>query len=396
VSALVVLGGADGSIGTLRAARDLGLRTICVDVRADAPGGLIADELLNISTHRVDALIGALAPIRDIAGVVSPASDVNLPVQYAVARALGLPVGLSAPSVRASVDKGFFREVCDRLRLSGPRFVQGTPEQVIDAAARLAPRVMVKPTDSSGSRGVQCVADMALLDTALTEAASFSPTGIVIVEEFLTGADFTAEAVVVDGRVGLLGITARTLTPPPHFVTREHRAPAVDVTADEVGPILDALCAALDYRWGALNVDLMRTDDGRLVVGEWGARLGGNGVAELLLLTCGVDATEAYVRMAIGERVGLVPRFARRAGMRVLSAPEPGKLTGIEGLDAARAVPGVADIVLAVAPGEHVVPYTRAGAKLGYILASGENAADVETTFAAVERVLRFVIETES
>jgi len=175
----------------------------------------------------------------------------------------------------------------------------------------------------------------------------------------------------------------------------EHRTPAASLPADEVRPILDALCQALDYRWGALNVDLIRTDDGRLVVVEWGARLGGNGVAELLLLSCGVDATETYIRMALGERVDLTPRFARNAGMRVLSAPEPGKLTAIEGLDAAREVPGVADIILAVQPGEHVVPYTRAGAKLGYVLASGDSAERVEATFAEVDHTLRFVVEVD-
>lgn len=396
MTAIVVLGGADGSLGTLRAARALGLRTVCVDVRGDAPGALIADDLVNISTREVDLLLGVIAPMRDVAAVVSPASDLNLPTQFALAQALWLPHGLSEAAVRASVDKGFFRGVCDRLGLPGPRFTQGTPAELAGTAGELALPVMVKPTDSSGSRGVRCVHDPAGLADAVDHAASFSPSGVVIVEEFVTGTDYTAEAVVVDGRVGLLGVTERTLTPPPYFVTMEHRTPATALPADEVRPILDALCRALDYRWGALNVDLIRTGDGRLVAVEWGARLGGNGAAELLLLSCGVDATEAYVRMALGERVDVTPRFARSAGMRVLSAPEPGKLTGIEGLAAARGVPGVADIILAVQPGEQVVPYTRAGAKLGYVLASGAGPDRVEATFAEVDRTLRFTIEADS
>ena len=81
--------------------------------------------------------------------------------------------------------------------------------------------------------------------------------------------------------------------------------------------------------------------------------------------------------------------------MRVLSAPESGKLMAIEGLAAAHSVPGVADIMVAVAPGEQVVPYTRAGAKLGYVLASGADRAEVSQVFAAVEQRLRFTVETD-
>lgn len=393
MTAIAVLGGADGSLGTLLAARARGVRTVCVDMRGDAPGALIADELLNVSSTRVDELLGALGSIHDLAAVVSPASDVNLPTQFALARELGLPHGLSEAAVRASVDKGFFRDVCDRLGLAGPRYVQGTAEMVAEQARRLDLPVMVKPTDSSGSRGVSRVEDPADLAAAAADAAQFSPSGIVIAEEFVDGTCCTAEAVILDGRAALVGVSERRLTPLPHFVTIEHRMPAPTVAVDEVTPLLDALCTALDYRWGALNVDLFRAPDGRLVLGEAGARLGGNGVAELLLLTRGVDATDAYVRMALGQSVDLTPRWDRHAAMRVLQAPVAGKLTAIDGLADARAIPGVAGVVLAVQPGEQVYPYTRAGAKLGYVLACCGSDQHIETVLAHVERTLRFTIE---
>lgn len=393
MTAIAVLGGADGSISTIRTAQAMGLRTICVDIRTDAPGAIAADELVNISTHQVDALADVLGPVHDLAAVVSPACDVNLPTQYALARALNLPCGLSAAAVRASVDKGFFREVCDRLGLAGPRFVQGHIAQVADAAAMPASVVMVKPSDSSGSRGVQRISDPAELPGAVDYAATFSPTGVIIVEEYLSGHDLAAEAVVVDGIVTVLGVTERQLTPPPYFVTVEHRMPTLKIDVDELRATLDALCDVLEYRWGALSVDLIHTEDGRLVVLEWGARLGGNGMPELVQLTCGVDAIEAYVRMSLGEVPDLEPRFARHAGMRVISAPFEGKLTTIGGIAEARALDSVADIVLAVTPGEHVVPYTRAGAKIGYVLVRGDSAPAIVDSLDAVDSILKFTIE---
>ncbi|WP_433076772.1 ATP-grasp domain-containing protein [Dactylosporangium sp. CA-052675] len=400
MTTLLVLGGADGALGTLRLARTLGVHTICADARADAPGAAVADELLNVSTLAVPALVAALRG-RRVDGVVSPASDVNLPSQYALATRLGLPCGLSEEAVRASVDKGYFRSVCDGLGLPGPRWWQGPHGQARRGLrdAGVPWPLMVKPTDSSGSRGITRVAEPAGLGPALAEAAAFSRRDVVIVEEYLTGRHFTAEAVVVDGRIAATGVTERRLTDPPYFVTTEHWMPGGEQTedlAERARPVLDELCAALGYRWGALNADLLLTPDGRLVVGEWGARTGGNGVAELLGLAYGVDATEVYVRMALGERVEVSAEPRGHAAFRVLGAPVEGKLVGVDGVEAARAVPGIADVVVAAALGDAVVPYTRAGAKLGYLLASGPGRAAVARSLSAAESALRFDIEPDA
>lgn len=395
MTALLVLGGADGALSTLRAAKAIGLRTICADLRADAPAAGVADRLLNVSSRDVDALVAAVRG-SDVAGVVSPASDVNVPAQYAIARRLGLPCGLSEPAVRASVDKGYFRAVCDRLGQPGPRWLQGSPAEVRAGAWRLGAEVMVKPTDSSGSRGVSKAARPGQLADAIDAAAGHSSSGVVIAEEYLHATHLTVEAVVESGRVALLGISERLLTEPPHFVTVQHLMSAhrSDLLA-RIRRMLDELCAALDYRWGALNVDVMVGGDGAVIIGEWGARLGGNGMAELLHLATGVDATTAYVRMSLGTDVDLTARHCRIAASRMLGAAVAGKLAGIDGVDAARAIPGVADIVLAVNPGEHVAPYTAAGTKLGYVLAEGSDRAATLRCLDAVEATLIFTVEPE-
>lgn len=394
MTALLVLGGADGALSAIRTARALGLWTVCVDGRTDAPAAAIADELLNVSTRDVDGIVAELGDRRDIGGVVSPASDVNLPSQHALAERLGLPHGLSAAAVRSSVDKGHFREISDRLGHPGPRYLQGSPAEVLAGAAAVGDRLMVKPTDSSGSRGISRVDPGDDLTAAIGSAVAYSASGVVIVEEYLDATHHTVEAIVTGGRVALLGISERRLTPPPYFVTLEHRmSTGSSPLLDRVKEMLDEACAALDYRWGALNVDVMVTDDGRVVLGEWGARLGGNGMGELLYLSSGVDATEAYVRMALGETVDVAARHTRHSAFRALGATSTGKLTAIVGLDRARALPGVADIVVAVSPGEHVEPYTRAGAKLGYSLTYGVDQAAAVDALDRVEDALSFTVE---
>jgi biotin carboxylase len=373
MSTLVVLGGADGAIGTIEAARRLGLKTLCVDRRTDSPGVTRADEYLSVSTRDVDGIERALAARDDLVGVMSPASDVNLPAQFELAQRLGLPDGLSGDAVRASVDKGFFREVCKRIGLPGPEYVQGDVDDVVAGCGELSWPVMVKPTDSSGGRGVSRCNRPEDLATACDEAANWSLSRTVIAEEYVAGADVGAEALVVDGRIALLAVGSRALTEPPHYVTTETHVTLPDPCVwTEIRRCLDAICAELGYRWGSLNADLIVRPDGSVVVVEIGARLGGNGSIELLGLAHGIDANEIAVALATGRQPDVRPRLQQHAAFRVLGAPTEGKLIAIDGVEAAGAVPGICSVVIAAQPGDHVVPYTKAGAKLGYLLAAAE------------------------
>lgn len=396
---LVVLGGADGAITALRTARRIGLRTICVDQLTSAPALPHADEHLHVSTRDGQRLAGLLADRTDLAGVVSPASDVNLPTQYLLAGQLGLPSGLSPAALRASVDKGFFRGICDELGQPGPRYVQGPPQRVRQEAAALAFPVIVKPTDASGGRGIQHCQHPAELAGAVDAAAGASASGVVIAEEYLDGAHFTAEAVVRDGRIALFGLGRRVLMPLPHFVTVEHTMPgAPSGVVDRVRGMLEDACRAMDYRWGSLNADVLVTTDQRVVLVELGARLGGNGSAELLGLVSGVDVTETYVRMAVGQRPPLAPGAAASADLpavaafRVLRATVPGTLVAVRGLDAARRLPDVVDLVVSAAPGDQVEPYHRAGAKVGYVLVAAPDRERLRATLAQLDALLRIEV----
>ncbi|MDN5895168.1 MAG: ATP-grasp domain-containing protein [Nocardioides sp.] len=386
---LVVLGGADGAIPTLEAAHRVGLHTICVDQRTDAPAVSHADEFLSISTHAVDELVSVLTHRPDVCGVTSPASDVNLPTCAALARRLGLPSGLSADALRASVDKGFFRSVCDGQGLPGPGYVQGPAAEVVASAASLATPVIVKPTDSSGGRGIAVCTTHQGLPQAVAEAAEHSRSGVVIVEEYFEGDHYTAEAILCDDEIRIFALGRRTLTPQPHFVTLEHRMPSCAALTADVRRQLSRVCRALGYRWGALNADVLVRPSGDVVLIEMGARPGGNGSAELLGHVHGLDLTEAFVQMSVGDTPTLVCGAPRHALFHAFGAPTAGKLLALEGVEEIESMPEVAELVLAANPGEFVEPYHRAGAKVGYVLVTADDEHGVANAMDRVEQLLR-------
>ncbi|MDR8414763.1 ATP-grasp domain-containing protein [Nonomuraea sp. 3-1Str] len=398
---LVILGGSDGTISSFRAARRLGLATICVDMRADAPGVREADEFLHLSTRDVEAVTAALLGRDDVVGMLAPGTDINLPSLVEVTERLGLPCGLSAatagaspdaPALRASVDKAYFREVCARVGLGGPAYVSGTAAEVLRDTARPAFPVIVKPVDSGSSRGITVCAAPSELAAAVEAAAAVSPTATVIVEELVTGRDLCGEAFLQDGRVALLGLSDRVVAAPQVVAVGHDMAPRDEALTREVTRQLELVCAEVGYTDGPLNLDLFVTGD-TVVLIEMGARIGGNGMGEALGLMYGVDTVAAAVLLAIGERPELSPRWTRHASVRMLRSPSAGTLVALDGLPDALALPGVADVVVTASPGERVVPYTECRAKLGYVLASGASAAEVARVLAAVEDLVRVSVD---
>lgn len=390
---LVVLGGADGSVSVYQRARGLSYRTICVDIRPSAPGVLHADEFLQLSVRAPERIAAALAGREDIVGVLCPASDVGLPALAWLTRHWDLPARLPDLAMRASVDKSVFRDVCAELDLPGYRAVSGTPDdELVKRARELRFPALVKPVDSSGSRGVVSCGGPGALRSAFAESVAFSPTGKLVVEEYLTGMHLTVEVLMCGGRVAFHAVTERTITPPPYFVTTVHLAPAelpsgVDA---ELVRMLEAVCERIDYSDGPLTLDAVLGRDGRLYLVEMVARMGGNGLAELIEACYGVDIMTAVMATAVGDEPVLAARQPLPTLVHVFGADRAGRLAEVCGLDEVRAHPAVVDLRMFVEEGSFVRAYEQAGYKLGYAVLQSSTMDELRDATEAVRGALKF------
>lgn len=395
---LVILGGADGSVSTYERARELGYRTLCVDVRPGAPAIAFADEFLQVSVRAPEQIAAALGGRRDLAGVLCPASDVGLPALAWLTRHWGMPDPLPEYAVQASTDKPVFRALCDRLGLPSYRSVGGRPgPELVHAAQQLRFPALVKPVDSSGSRGVVSCAGPGRLSTAFTESLAFSPSGRLVVEEHLDGAHFTIEALVVEGRIVFHAVTDRTLTPPPFFVTSSHLLPG-ELPADvelRLIQALDAICTELGYRTGPLTLDAVLGRDGRLYLIEMGARMGGNGLAEAIEHCYGVDLIGAGIAAATGGEVRLDLHEPKPTLVHILASDRGGHLSQVDGVEEVRAMPEVVGLHLFADEGSFVRPYEQAGHKLGYAVLTAESVPAVLAAENALRGTLKFLLHEQ-
>jgi hypothetical protein len=125
---------------------------------------------------------------------------------------------------------------------------------------------------------------------------------------------------------------------------------------------------------------------------ELAARPIGGLCSRTLRFDGGLTLEDVVVRHALG---GSAPpaRDRRPSGVMMIPIPArvPSVLKDVTGVDDARAVPGVSEVVISARVGETVVPLPEGASYLGFIFADADHPSAVETALRAAAARLRFV-----
>ncbi len=393
-----MLGGGEDQIPAYREGRRLGYRVIGVDQRPDALGAAEADQFLCMTSRDPEGIAHALGPI-DVAAVISPASDAAQESVAELSRIYRTAHQPAPGALRCSVDKGFFREVIDRLGLPAYRYAQcDSAEELVKAAAGMDYPLIVKPADSSGSKGITVIDGPAELPGAIEHAWKYSFSRQVIIEELVAGRHCAVESFFADGRLAFMAVTDRTITGPPSMISISHVVPADldEAVYARLGEAVTAICAEVGHQRGPVNFDFVLTAAGEILFIEMGARLGGNGMPLMVRHAFGLNTVEAAIRLALGEPLRITTSHRRTAALRILTADVDGVLTAIEGLDDLKRMPEVVEVQVFKSAGDRVRAYTQAGHKLGYLVMVADTRRLLESALDEALRTLRFVIEPDT
>lgn len=393
---LVVLGANEDQAQAYREARQLGYKTVGFDQNPQAFAAPLADRFIAASTRDVQRIIHELGDTA-VAGIVAPASDASQLTLYHLSQYYRTSFQPAQETITASTDKGHFLEVLRELGLPGYKFRQSADlAYLASEAAKMRFPLIVKPSDSSGSKGIRLVQEadgLGVLNEALVYAQRFSFSKNVIVEEFLTGQHYSVEVFLHEGKLGFAAISQRLLTPLPYLITLAHLIPAPDSAQllPRLQPALEAVCAKVGLRNGPANFDFVLTEaENEIYLIEMNARLAGNGLPQLVEAATGVNTFRATVQLALGQAYDLTPRADLKVLLYILHSPEDGLLQQIHGLEEVQANPAVRRLELFVKPGEQVRAFTESARKLGYLMLVGNTQAEVDQTLAEVRATLRF------
>ncbi|MFF8513035.1 ATP-grasp domain-containing protein [Streptomyces sp. NPDC015492] len=363
-------------------ARDLGVVPVLLSADPGRYPYAAEDGLRTVvvDTSDGDALrsaVAGLAAAEPVAGVLS-SSEYYVATAADLAAGLGLP-GPSADAVRACRDKAAQRRTLAAAGVPVPLFsAAGDVAEAIAAAQWIGGPVVVKPVQGSGSLGVRLCRDRdeaaehaaGLLAATVNERGLRTP-GVVLVEQYLTGREFSVE---VFGEEAVVTV-AKHVGAPPVFVETGHDVPAVLPAAQSAALADTAVRAvrALGLGWGAAHVELRLDGDTARVI-EVNPRLAGGMIPELVRRARGVDLVGAQVRAALGADVDLAgtPDAAGAASIRFLTAGTDSVLADVTAAGtAARAVPGVVDAALYRPAGTEVGPAEDFRGRVGHVIATG-------------------------
>jgi len=333
----------------------------------------------------------------DLGGVFTAGTDFSTTVAW-VAERVGLP-GIPYRAASAATDKAQMRAVFRAQKVPSPPFFTVKAGAAGSAAkVSIAPLsrefsfpLVVKPVDNMGARGVRRVDDEPQLRSALDIALEQSASGQAIVEEYLEGPELSLDALIYNDRITICGVADRHICFPPYFVEMGHTMPSLldAQTLREAEEVFKRGIRALGIDQGAAKGDIKVTAKGA-VVGEIAARLSGGYMSGWTYpFSSGVEVTAAALNIAVGLPPGdLAPRrnwvSAERAFISI-----PGVVRTLEGLDQARAVPGIEELFLRMSAGQRVeLPINNMG-KCGNLISRAPGRTEA---VEAAERALRYVL----
>jgi biotin carboxylase len=383
---LLIISGGIEAADAARRAKEMGHTVVVSDRDPEAPGFQFADSCLIADVYGPNETASAAErynrKIRKIDGVICVAADAPLTAATVTAR-LGLP-GLSLESARIATDKLAMKQQFQRGGVAVPWFAEvATLQELQRIAIERGRDLVIKPVDSRGSRGVQRVAQVEDLGRAFALARSHSPTERVMVEQYLAGPQVSTESVIVNGICHTPGFSDRNYEYldryAPFFIENGGDLPSR--LPEEIQAKTRALVAraaeALGVNHGTVKGDIV-IHDGEPYVIELAARLsGGFFCTREIPLNTGVDFIGAAIKLALGEPVtadDLTPRRSDAVVQRY-AFPAPGRVMRVGGAEAARRLPGIAELVVTAKAGDMIPPAGDKRPSAAMVLATGESHA---------------------
>lgn len=386
---LFIVGASILQLPAIKTAKEMGLTVAVADISPKAVGIPYADVYYNVSTVDENGIYEAAKDF-GADGIMTLATDMPMrSVAYTCCR-LGL-CGIDYETAIRSTDKAEMIRAFDNAGLPVPYYA--LPENLDDAVnlgKKLGFPLVCKPVDNSGSRGVSLVCDPSELKDAVRYGAEYSPSGRVILEEYLVGSEVSVEVVVWQGEATVLAVTDKLTTGAPHFVETGHSQPSrlsfEDVS--KVEKLAKDAVKAVGIAMGAAHVEIMVTKKGPVLI-ELGARMGGDCITtHLVPLSTGINMIKANINIALGVRPSVTPLFSRGAAIRYV-LPERGIIRSIDGAQIAECMSGVKRVEIMKRAGDTVTAVRNSNDRLGFVITQGETVDQAVAIADAAAAVIR-------
>lgn len=389
---LMLLGGLRYLLPVIEAAHKEGYYVITCDYLPDNIAHKYSDEYCNVSVIDKEAVL-AKAKELEIDGIMSYAVDPGVVTAAYVAEQMGLPFAGSYESVRILQNKDLFRKFLTDNGFNVP--VSGGYESYEDAAKdlnRFQFPIIVKPTDSAGSKGVTRVNRRAELPAAYMIALDNSISKRVIIEEFIekTGCSSDTDSFSVDGQLKVVTFSAQRFDDEAAnpYTPSAYSWPSTFTKEQEeyLTSELQRLITLLDLKTSIYNIETRIGINGKPYIMEVSPRGGGNRLAEMVRYGTGIDMIGAYARAAVGDPIGKLGQanFFGHWAEIILHADNDGEFDKLE--ISSEYKENVIETDLWIYPGDKVRAFNGANDAIGTLVMKFSTSATLEKAMSSISQ----------
>ena len=311
---ILLLGGLRYLLPVIEAAHKQGYYVITADYLPNNIAHKYSDEYINVSITDKEAVLRE-AQKRNIDGVISFAVDPGVVTAAYVQNKMGLPSFGPYESIEILQNKDKFRKFLTDNNFTVPKAKgYSSKNSALKDADNWDYPVIVKPTDSAGSKGVSRVDSSDELSVALEYAFDNSIKGHVIIEDFIEpqGCTSDSDSFSVNGEMKFITFSAQRFdknaanpyTPSAYSWPSTYTAEQEKELRNE----LQRLVKLLHLNTTVYNIETRIGKNGKAYIMEVSPRGGGNRLSEMIRYSTGVDFITAAVRAAVGDSVNIEPR----------------------------------------------------------------------------------------
>lgn len=356
----------------------------------------------------VDVVLKALAS-RPVSGVLVVGDRPTVLAAH-LTRQLGLP-GHPPEAAAAARDKRVSR---DRLKAAGlpvPDYL--VVPATIDPSTLLSGvtyPVVLKPTVLSGSRGVIRADDALSFVTAFDRVRRLlaspdvrelhdSELEVIQIESYIPGAEYAIEGLLEHGELQTLAIFDK---PDPLvgpffeesiYVTPSRADAGVQ---QQITEAVRRAATAIGLHHGPVHAECRVNERGVYILEVAARPIGGLCAGALRFVAPGepsVGLEQLLLRHAMGESVSAWTREVEASAVMMVPIPRSGVFRGVTGVDEAKAVAGIDDVVITAKPDQHLVALPEGASYLGFIFAHAPTPAGAEQAVRTAHACLRVTID---
>jgi biotin carboxylase len=316
----------------------------------------------------------------------------------AINRALGLQYSLTETVLKRVYDKKTMRECLKKAGLDNtPQMAVTNIEQVCKFAIQYGYPLILKPIDSTGSKGVSrinCDSDI------LAAFGKLEPGSLAIVEKFIVGKELSIESFSENGQHQVIAITEK-FKDPDNFIEIGHVVPAPinEVQRQQVSTYVQNVLQCLEVIDGPTHTEVILTEHGPVIV-ETHTRPGGDRIDKLVKIAYGVDIFELSARQIIGHKVlnAAVPPAIHRFAAIWFAAPEmtrPHKIKAISNVELAKSAQGVTEVKVTATAGMTIHKLEDSFSRSAFVVAEGDSYDEALQRAKSAVSKIEFAVSAE-